>query len=197
MDFDSMVPHNRKTAMTTPAAHPTTANNTTSSRREPRQNVLTLFGAALALLANGIVADRASAAPFAYVPNGGSGSGNTVSVIDLGPGVNHNQVIKNITVGLGPAAVAVNPSGTRAYVTNYTNGFGNTISVIDTASNTVIAGPGCSGTCSTPSVGAGPFGIATSPDGTRVYVLNSGTGASPGNTVSVLDTSSNSVIATI
>ena len=67
----------------------------------------------------------------------------------------------------------------RAYVTN--NG-DNTISVIDTSSNTVVA---------TVHVGAGPEGVAISPDGTRLYVANDG------GAVWVLDTSNNTVVAKV
>jgi len=41
-------------------------------------------------------------------------------------------------------------------------------------------------------VGAGPFGVAITPDGTRAYVTNDSS-----NTVSVVDISNNSVFATI
>jgi hypothetical protein len=46
------------------------------------------------------------------------------------------------------------------YVSNVA---GNTVSVINTASNTVVA---------TVNVGASPYGVAVSPDGSRVYVSN-------------------------
>ncbi len=67
----------------------------------------------------------------------------------------------------------------RAYVTN--NG-DDTISVIDTSSNTVVA---------TVRVGAGPEGVAVTPDGMRLYVANDG------GAVWVLDTSNNSVVAKV
>ena len=57
------------------------------------------------------------------------------------------------------------------------------MSVIDTATNTVTA---------TITVGAGPVGVAVSPDGTRAYVTNLGD-----DTVSVIDTATNTVTATI
>jgi len=55
--------------------------------------------------------------------------------------------------------------------------------VIDTASNTVVA---------TVGVGANPFGVAITPDGTRAYVTNGND-----DTVSVIDTASNTVVATV
>ena len=67
-----------------------------------------------------------------------------------------------------------------AYVTNSED---NTVSVIDTATNTVTA---------TVPVGSYPWGVAVSPDGTKVYVANEGS-----NTVSVIDTATNTVTATV
>jgi YVTN family beta-propeller protein len=66
----------------------------------------------------------------------------------------------------------------NAYITN-----ADGVSVIDTVSNTVIA---------TIPVSGGTSGVAVSPDGSKVYVANSGT-----NSVSVIATASNTVIATI
>ena len=67
-----------------------------------------------------------------------------------------------------------------AYITNHGS---NTVSVIDTATNTVTA---------TVPVGSSPWGVAVSPDGTRVYVTNWNS-----NTVSVIDTATNTVTATV
>jgi YVTN family beta-propeller protein len=41
------------------------------------------------------------------------------------------------------------------------------------------------------------WGAAITPDGTKVYVTNSGTADNPGNTVSVIDTATNNVTATL
>jgi len=60
-----------------------------------------------------------------------------------------------------------------AYITNSVS---NTVSVIDTSTNTVVGNP--------IPVGNYPYGVAISPDGTKVYVANSD---NPG-TVSVIDT---------
>jgi YVTN family beta-propeller protein len=86
-----------------------------------------------------------------------------------------------IAVGTSPVDVAVTGvSGSRAYVSNY---YDNTVSVIDTNTNTVIK---------TISVGASPYNLAASPDGTHVYVANQ-----KANTVSVIDTNTNMVVDTI
>ena len=80
-------------------------------------------------------------------------------------------------------ACLLGPASTRAqnaYITNQNSG---TVSVIDTATDTVIA---------TIPVGPRPFGVAVSPDGSKVYVTSSFP-----NTVSVIDAATNTVSATI
>src|SRR5205809_7637698 len=64
------------------------------------------------------------------------------------------------------------------YVANYLDG---TVSVVDTATNSETARV---------SVGGAPLSVAVNPAGTRVYV------AAPGSAISVIDTATNSVIAT-
>jgi YVTN family beta-propeller protein len=79
---------------------------------------------------------------------------------------------------LGPASTHAQ----NAYITNLGS---FTVSVIDTATDMVTATiPG----------GLVPFGVAVSPDGSKVYVTNS---VSPTGTVSVIDTATNTVSATI
>jgi YVTN family beta-propeller protein len=57
------------------------------------------------------------------------------------------------------------------------------VSVIDTSSNTVVA---------TITVGTTPVGVAASPDGTRIYVVNQAA-----NTVSIINTATNTVVGTL
>ena len=64
----------------------------------------------------------------------------------------------------------------------------NNVSVIDTATKTEIAAV---------KVGRRPYGIAVTPDGTRVYVANCGNNENLGNTVSIIDTATNKVTATV
>jgi YVTN family beta-propeller protein len=122
-------------------------------------------------------ASQVHAAPFAYVAGIGSA---TVSVID----VETNSVVATISLppGTSPRLVAVAPDGTRVYVTN--SSFPGAVFVIDTSTNSLLA----------PAiiVGNGPSGIIVSPDGRFVYVANQF-----GSSVSVIDTTSNSVVATI
>jgi YVTN family beta-propeller protein len=122
---------------------------------------------------------------FGYVANVDD---DTVSVIDTA----RNTVVATVPVGGFPDGVATTPDGTRAYVTN---NFDSNISVIDTASNTVVA---------TIPVGLAPSGITITPDATYsyeqgnrhheplAYVTNAAD-----NTVSVIDTATNKVLATI
>lgn len=114
---------------------------------------------------------------FAYVANTNSSS---VSVVDTAL----NAVVAEVPLGAGfedPFGIAVHPSGAFVYVTR--GGLLDSIDVIDTALNTVV---------DTIPVDNGPVAIAVHPDGTRVYVANEG-----GETVSVIDSETNQVIATV
>ena len=110
-----------------------------------------------------------------YVTNSFS---NNISVIDT----NTNSVVATVAVGNQPNAVVVNPSGTRVYVANWGGNGNGSVSVMDTNTNTVIADV---------PVGGFPYGVAVNPSGTHVYVTNRG------KNVSVIDTSNDSVVATI
>ena len=67
---------------------------------------------------------------YAYVTNQAA-SATTVSVINIATGA----VVKTITVGSQPSAVAISPTAKRAYVTNRASG---TVTVINTDTNTVV-----------------------------------------------------------
>jgi YVTN family beta-propeller protein len=92
---------------------------------------------------------QAQQGPFLYVPNGGS---NSVTVIDT---PTNTTVPPAIAVGNQPRTAAVRGDESLVYVTNLS---GNSVSVINTGTNTVVA---------TINVGANPFEVAVSPDGTR------------------------------
>lgn len=101
-----------------------------------------------------------------------------------------DKTIKTIAVNSGPLDIVVNPNGSTAYVSNAGNesACGDTVTPINLGSNEA----------QTPIVvGQGPTGLAISPDGSRLYVSNSGacaTDPSPGDTVSVVNTASESVV---
>ncbi len=120
---------------------------------------------------------RALAAPFAYVANQGSA---TVSVIDVAT----NFVVATITLPAGsdPRHVVTSPDGSRLYVASAS--YPGSIYVVETRANTLLL-PAI-------TVGNSPSGIAVSPDGTLVYVTNLFS-----NTLSVIDTSTRAVVATI
>jgi YVTN family beta-propeller protein len=141
---------------------------------------------ALALMLACLFAPASTRAQNAYITNQGS---STVSVIDTAT----DTIIATIPVGLNPFGVAVSPDGSKVYVANVSS---NTVSVIDTATNTVNATipvglpppppPFCGPVCA--------MAVAVSPDGNKVYVTNT---FSNSNTVSVIDTTTNTVSATI
>jgi YVTN family beta-propeller protein len=149
-----------------------------------------------------------------YVVNSGD---NTVSVINTAT----NVVIATVPVGRSPVALTVSADGTRVWVAN--NGDSN-LTVIDATNNTVVGsvplGVPASGVAINPSgtrayaaVGFGVYVIDTASltivakllnlngvtkvtvglDGAHLYAVN----WFPVNTVSVLDTVTNSLIATI
>lgn len=85
-----------------------------------------------------------------------------------------------------PYTVTINAAGTIAYVTNSN---GTTVTRIDITTNTVIG---------TITGFDGPSGFAILPNGTRAYVNNyggpSGVGSGNGNTVRVVDLTTNAII---
>ncbi len=113
-----------------------------------------------------------------YVTNGAS---NTVTVINA----NTNTVSGTIAVGAYPRGIKAH--GTDLYVANYGDSNysgGNYISVIDSTTDTVT------GTIITPGGSDGPRGVTVL--GSKVYVANFRS-----NNVSVIDTNTNTVSATI
>ena len=83
--------------------------------------------------------------------------------------------------------VGITGAAPYAYITNSGD---NTVSVIDTATNTVTA---------TVPVGTGPYGVAVTPDGKKVYVMcpEDDCGAIDPGSFYVIGTSTNTVIAKV
>lgn len=114
-----------------------------------------------------------------------------------------NSVVDTVDVGAFAIPVAVNPAGTRLYV-GYSSGNNDagSIRVIDTAGNTVIGTVALAKLPDLPGGGVGtakfPAGIAVNPAGTKVYVTHVTTTIDTSRgTISVIDTSDNSVSAVI
>jgi len=127
-----------------------------------------------------------------YVTNA---NGGNVSVIDTAT----NNVIAtvnivNVPIGYYIYYIAISPDGTKLYVDYNSRSTPITgyVSVIDTGTNTVTA---------TVNVGdgtdsfAGIAGMAVTPDGSKVYVLNRT--ITTHETVSVIDTATNTIIANV
>ena len=84
-----------------------------------------------------------------------------------------------ITAGPTPWALALNASAQRLYITNYEG----SVTVVNTANNAVIT---------TIPVDPQPRSIAVDPDASRAYTTNFSS-----DTISVIDTSNNTLIATL
>jgi len=102
-------------------------------------------------------------------------SDNNVTVIDT----RTNTVVTQIPLAGGPSGIAITPDGRFAFVEDLVD-----TSIIDTHTNQIVDTiPGAGG--------CGPSVVLT-PDGTRAYVANY-----CGNTVSVIDTSSQTLVTTL
>jgi len=143
-------------------------------------------------------------------PDGGKGT-NFPGIMEAVSGTNHLKAAANATPALyvaslgGGLAVIDRASGMLlAAVKGFTNAYGiaagagkvyvansgaNTVSVVDRSTNKVTK---------TISVGVYPHGVTASPDGTRVYVADTGpdTGSGGSHDISVIDTSTDTVVAT-
>lgn len=128
------------------------------------------------------------AGTFAYVTNSNS---TTVSVINIAT----NTVTATITGFDGPSGFAITPNGATAYVNNYggpegvQSGNGTTVRVVNLNTNTIVGPP--------ITVGLAPAAVAVTPNGQFVYVANYTTGSPGAGTMSVIQTSNNTVVATI
>jgi YVTN family beta-propeller protein len=107
--------------------------------------------------------------------------GNTVSVIDLAG----RREVARIAVGKSPVQVGFTPDGRRLYVSLNAE---NAVAVLDPATRQVLGRI---------AVGRNPVQVYGTPDGRFVYAANQGTEANPAETVSVIDTTSDKVIATL
>jgi len=120
--------------------------------------------------------------PLAYVGT----ANNTVTVIDTGD----NKVVDKVPVSISPSFIAVTPDAKHAYVAGSdSSGQNGGVAAIETLNQTDTV-------VTTIPVPYNPLGIVASPDGKRVYVV-SAIGDSTDILVSVIDTATNSIVATI
>jgi len=120
-------------------------------------------------------AQVAQASPFAYVPNGGSGSGN-LSVIDTATA----SVVHTITIDSSLQTAAVSPNGFRVYTASILSG---NIYAINAFTNAVVA--------TIPTTPFGVYCVAVNPSGTRLYGLRGDNG------LEVVDATTNMTLTTV
>ncbi|OAN27477.1 Ig-like domain-containing protein [Mycolicibacterium iranicum] len=159
-----------------------TADNSVSVVDTSTRTVVAAVGVGAAPFGVAVSADG----KWAYVTNE---LGNSVSVIDTAT----NTLVTSVGVGIRPAALAFSPDGRRLYVANggssSLSGDGG-VSVIDTATNTIVDADDADGATAI-RVGETPFGVAVSPDGSRLYVTDRTL-----DTIYVIDTATNTVLDT-
>jgi YVTN family beta-propeller protein len=117
----------------------------------------------------------AHAGALLYVASGGA---NQVITIDT---ASNTQVGAPIAVGVGPQAPVASPDGTRVYVQSSADGH---VYLIDTRTRSVasvVLDPAATGL---------PQGLALSPDGSRLYLIESGS-------IALLDTGNGAVVGRI
>lgn len=125
-----------------------------------------------------------------FTPDGsklyGAQCGNNNTIFEIDP--NTGTATDTITMpsGIPGYALSMNSDGSKLYIPNPSN---NQLDVLDTTTNTITQ---------VSAVGAGPLGVAISPDDSRAYVSNANTtGGFNGNTISVVDLATNTLIDTI
>lgn len=105
-------------------------------------------------------------------------STNGVFVFDINPDGTLTTVTGSPFAGsLAPDGIAIAPSGAFAYVTSITHDDIHALSLAADGKPTVVGGSVHSGSGNT-----NPHSVVVSPDGTRVYAINSGATVSPGVT---------------
>ena len=122
-----------------------------------------------------------------YVSDGGSGSGDTVALINGST----NTFVQYVTVGNAPYGIAYDSANGYVYVANY---WDDTVSVINGNVSLGFIPLLCGGFERAGPTGCGPSGVAYDSKNGYIYVANQR--AYPG-TISVIDGSNNSLIATI
>ncbi|QJR11280.1 hypothetical protein DSM104443_02353 [Usitatibacter rugosus] len=118
----------------------------------------------------------AAAAPIAYVPFRGG-----IAVFDT---ASNTRIWELRLPDTAPGGVAISPDGTRAY---FGDAAADQVYVVDATRQSVVTRI---------TVARGPVGLAVNPAGTRLAVGSAGTLLGAGSTLSLIDTTTNTVIAT-
>lgn len=108
-------------------------------------------------------------------------SDNSVSVIDT----ESLKEAARISVGKAPVQVAFTPDGKHVYVSLRDE---DSVAIIDTSSRKAVKNL---------SVGRNPIQLYAAAGGSKMYVANQGSDNNPDNTVSVIDTKTQTVIDTV
>ena len=114
-------------------------------------------------------------------------------VLDVGLVDVLDELVRNVARVEGvdfPVSITASPDGSRLYVSNY---FSETVSVIDATKVQVGVFDQPAVVMDRIPVATGPYGLAVSPDGSRLYVAH----FPDGNAISVVDTNSSTVVDTI
>lgn len=135
-----------------------------------------------------IIGTRGYVINYGWAGGSGSGTGQTVSVVDL----ISQTIFATITVGQAPAALVASRCGQWVYVVNYVDGNPGTgtLSIISTATLAVVATiPGFSG----------PYALALTPCERYLYITNFGSNSfSPySSLVSIVDLATQLVVTTL
>lgn len=129
-----------------------------------------------------------AAGTLAYVTNSNS---TTITIINIA-----TNTVSGVIGGFdGPSGMVISPNGATAYVNNYGgpggvgSGNGTTVRVVNLATNTIVGAP--------ITVGLAPASLAITPNGEFVYVINYVDGNQGTGTISIIQTTTNTVIGTI
>ena len=125
-----------------------------------------------------------------FTPDGsklyGAQCGNNNNIFEIDPDTGTTTDTITMPSGIPGYALRMNNDGSKLYIPNPSN---NQLDVLDTTTNAVTL---------VSAVGTGPLGVAISPDDSKAYVSNANTtGGFNGNSISVIDLTTNTLTDTI
>lgn len=116
------------------------------------------------------------AGQYAYVANGAGGAGGNgdVWVYPIASDGTLSPHTSTVTAGIGPRAVAIDPSGKFAYVVNGGSGDVSAYTISGGALTQIPCASGCNGVTGNYLAGSSPISLSIDRSGQYVYVANSG-----------------------